>query len=507
MTHPFPKVISGALASALALLASLPAFSSSSLRDIGAADAAHAAFAPTAVRSLDRRPPVQRSHRLRAGSIDLRYESIVSEWPVRSTAGETIGVVVTQAYVATGGAHDRPVTFVYNGGPGASSWPLHMEGFGPRAYNARRDRLEDNPDSLLDTTDLVFIDPLGTGASFPLTGRDASSVWNTPGDARVVTDVIAGWLKENGRTASPQFLLGESYGTMRSAAILHNDAQAKRLHIRGVMLLSLYLSSDDNSDIQAIDLLPTLAATAYHHHLRTLPATSAETAFTDAQAFARSTYASALLEGSALSQARLEQVASAAAAQTGIPAPTWISHRLRLSTDIVSHGFAVGANTRTGVLDTRQLGSTDLDRLQAPYNDPSMSLGKRSPQLMARYVATLGYTLAAPYRYLNLAINKGDWYFTAPSVGDQADRIDTVPWLEDAMRADPHFQLFTAGGIFDATTPVASGTYLLDHADIDRTRWTARRYASGHGIAEDASQRTVLAQDLRAFIRSSTRIP
>lgn len=471
--------------------------------NVSAKEAAALTFAPTATRSLPARPPVVTRHATTVSGQRIPYQAIVSEWPVPGADGQPIGVIVTEAYVAQGQhAGSRPVTFIYNGGPGASSWSLQMEGFGPRAYQPAKGKYVDNPDSLIDVSDLVFIDPLGTGASFPLQNRHASSAWNTPGDARTVLDVMAGWLAANNRTASPQFLLGESYGTMRSLAIMHADAKRHALHINGIILLSLFLNTAENQDINAIQLLPSMAATAYERGVRPAPASSVGDAYEQAMVFARSIYADALIQGSRLPSATLHAVAEQMSKQVGISPGALESAKLRIDRTAFAHALPMAGDHRhAGSLDTRQTGGPELDALPAPYNDPSMSLGKRPASLVADYMKWLGYSLAGPYRYLNLAINRGNWYFSSRAPGDgDDDHLDTVPWLADAMSADTCLRVFTAGGYFDTNTPVGVGIYELSHADIDPKRWTAKVYPSGHGIAEDPVQRTVLAGDLRAFI-------
>jgi carboxypeptidase C (cathepsin A) len=281
-----------------------------SLPDVTAAAAAKLAFGPTATRSLEARAPVVTMHQTTVSGRRIPYRAVVTEFPVKGEDGQPIGVIVTEAYIATGASSgSRPVTFIYNGGPGASSWSMQVEGVGPRVYQPARGSFADNPDSLIDVSDLVFIDPLGTGASFPLANRDAAPVWNTPGDARSVLDVMDQWLRANGRADSPQYLMGASYGTMRSLAVMHADAKRHALHINGIILLSLFLSLPENGDVRAIELLPSMAASAYARGLRPLPASSVADAYSQAMAFARTAYAEALLQGSGLSDERLHTVA------------------------------------------------------------------------------------------------------------------------------------------------------------------------------------------------------
>jgi carboxypeptidase C (cathepsin A) len=487
----------------LALLCASPSWANNA-PDLTPAQAALAAYAPTATRTIAARPPVTTERRTTLAGRTVVYRASVGEWPVRSPDGTIVGVVVTESYVvpSLAGAK-RPVTIVYNGGPGASSWPLQMEGIGPQRYDASSGTFTDNPDSLLDVTDLVFVDPLGTGASFPLAGQDASAVWNTRGDARSIIGVVDGWRRANKRSDAPVYLLGESYGTLRNAAILHADAETPRLNIAGVVMLSMFLATHVDADIEAINRLPSLAAAAYAHGARRVPAASAEQAYADALRFARTQYAAALQEGSALSQEDTHAVAEAMSDQIGVPASVLEDAHLRIDRRAFAHALALPVGgTHVGSLDARIVGSKEIDGLQDPYSDPAMTLGKRSPLLMERYLSGLGYTMAGSYRPLNLSINQ-DWTFAAPTVSEDGSGegvLDVVPWLVEAMTANPRLRLFTAGGYFDTVTPYALGEYQLNHSEIARSRWTAHAYPAGHGIAEDLPQRARLAADLRAFI-------
>ncbi|WP_372362092.1 hypothetical protein ACCQ10_02440 [Xanthomonas sp. NCPPB 1325] len=495
----------------LCLLASLaigPA-QAAQIPDVTAAAAAASAFAPTDTRSRQAAAPVTTSHVLALTGRRLPYQAIVSEWPVRGADGNVLGLVVTQAYIANARQGQvRPVTFVYNGGPGAASWSLQMEGIGPKLYDAASGTVIDNPDSILDVTDLVFIDPLGTGASFPFAGVDARSVWNTPGDACSIVEVISSWLTSNRRGKSPQVLIGESYGALRNLAVLNADAAEPRLNVSGVVLLSPFLGHAESRDLAAVTLLPSLATTAYVHGLRRIPTSSPQQAYDSALEFARNRYAPALLEGNTLSVERLRAVAAEMSDQIGVPAEILEASRLRIDRSQFNRTLKLRQqNTRIGNLDTRVAGSTDLDSLPAPYSDPSMTLGRRPASVMEHYLATLGYQVAAPYRPLNLSINHGTWYYRVPpsATGDQKDTIDGTDWLVDAMNAHPKLHVFAAGAFYDTATPLYASRYLLDHADIDRSRLTLAAYPAGHGIAEDAEQRRHLAADLRDFITKTGR--
>ena len=482
-----------------ALVFAIVAFASPSsvAGDLSAADAAKAAFAPTVTRSDVGERRVVSDHIIEVAGRRIAYRATVAESPVEGPDGKPAGVAVTYAYVAQGGdARHRPVTFVFNGGPGASSWPLHMEGIGPKAYDATRGTLQDNPACLLDVTDLVFIDPVGTGASFPVKGGDPETLWTMEGDARFFVGLIARWLHDHGRDDSPQYVIGESYGTTRALAMLHEDQPYPRLHLSGVALLSLYVGGIDNDDVAAMAVLPSYAVTAWFHGKQGKRAASANEAYDEALRFARTRYIGALLEGDRLTSAASHEVAIAMSQLIGIPAARLEAAHLRLSADDFRNDLPGVSGKHIGRLDTRMVVDGSLDDLPVPYDDPGMSLGRRSPDVMDGYLRSLGYTPAGPYRALNLTINR-QWRYAGGATHPTA----TVDYLVPAMNANPQLRLFTAGGYYDTNTPWEAGQYALSHAGIDPSRWTKHAYPAGHTIGDDPVQREALARDLRRFIR------
>lgn len=462
--------LSAVLATAC-LLACLDATAS----DLSPAQAAAFAFAPTVEQAS--RPAVHikasRSWMTTTGSAP--YEASVDEYPVTSE-GQTVGLVSTFGYTETPVQASRPVVFLFNGGPGASSWSLHMEGFGPVRYDAAKDTFEDNPDALLDVADLVFIDPLGTGDSAPFTGTKPETAWGAEGDARATLSVMHQWLVDHGRQDAPVFVVGESYGTARAAAMLHFASAEEAAPVKGVALLSLALGGLPDPAKQAAGRLPSMAATAWYHHKGSADLPSGMEAYQHA------------VSAQAPSSADVKQwigVAGDDAKGAATRVPEASSFRKALLAD---SGKIVGS------LDTRMTADHSLDALQPPYSDPGMTLGKRPSTLMARYLVSLGYRSPVAYRMLNLAIN------TSWNYGGSPDEWPFAGYVAEGMRAHPAVKLFTAGGIYDLSTPAYEGILTLRQVGVPADRWEAHIYPSGHTIGEDAAQRPVLASDLRRFI-------
>jgi carboxypeptidase C (cathepsin A) len=438
-------------------------------------------------------------HKARIGGRTIRYKAIVTELPMPGPDGAPVAVGVSYAYTGqvNGNPTKRPVVFVFNGGPGASSSPLHLQAFGPRRLVDTG--IEDNPHSLLDVADLVFIDPVGTGASMPIKDRDASAYWGVGGDARGVSAMIEAWCRANGRTASPRILMGESYGTTRALAILNEDAKAKKPLPAGVILLALAIGDADGPVLNEVVHLPTFAAAAWYHGAIDRSERTLSEHFDRALAFAQTEYAPALMQGPALPAAERARVAAGMAQLIGIPAATIESHDLRLDNYDFMLGLLASKGLRTGQLDARATRSIAESKLRPPFDDPSMSLGSGSAAQVDRYLADeLGYSVLSPYRSLNLGINfRWNW---DKDYGGSYRALSLAPFLKAALDAKPDLRVFAAGGYYDITTPVYAGQFALEQAGVPASQITYARYAAGHSIFEDEPELTKLSADLRRMI-------
>jgi carboxypeptidase C (cathepsin A) len=446
---------------------------------------------------------VTTEHRATIGGKPLAYRAIVSELPMPGPDGAPVAVGVSYAYVAQGKGDPakRPVLFVFNGGPGASSSPLHMQALGPRRLVGKGEalRLEDNRFSLLDIADLVFIDPVGTGASMPVKDKDASGYWGVGGDARGVSAMIEAWVRANGRSASPRILVGESYGTARAVAILNEDAKAEKSLPDGVVLLSLAIGDADGPVLSEVTTFPTFAAVAWYHQAIDRGGRSVAQHYAEALAFAQTDYASALMRGPALPAAERRRVAERMATLIGIPAATIEAKNLRLEKYDFMLGLLAAKGLRTGQLDARATRAIAESQLRPPFDDPSMSLGSGSSAKIEAYLKDeLGYAVPSAYRSLNLGINfKWNW---DKDYGGSYRAMSFAPYLKTAMAAKPGMKLFAGGAYYDITTPVFAGQFALEQAGIPAERTTYGRYAAGHSVFEDEGELAKLSEDLHRFV-------
>ncbi|MGA2343540.1 MAG: peptidase S10 [Steroidobacteraceae bacterium] len=433
------------------------------------------------------------------------------------------------AYFRTGGAGPRPVTFLYNGGPGSATLWLHMGAFGPKRIVTSTDShtpaapysLVNNTSSLLDATDLVFIDAPGTGFS-RVTGKDKEKAFfGIDPDAYAFAEFISQFLTKYGRWNSPKYLFGESYGTPRSAVLINQLQSERSIDFNGVILLSQILSFDLSPDRPTgnpgVDLpyqtvLPTYAATAWYHHK--LPAEHADLpAFlAEVEQFAMGDYGRALAAGSELQPAERTAVAEKLHEYTGLPVDYILRADLRIDGGEFRQNLQASDEETTGRLDTRFSGP-DIDPLSQRANyDP------QSAALSSAYVAAFN-----EYARKDLHYGEGEafkpsvglfrtWDFhhqlpgqTPPAPSEQGANV--IPDLANAMKLNPNLKIQLHAGYFDLATPFYQGVYEMHHLPIPpdlQRNIEYKFYDSGHMVyAKDASLK-MLHDNVAAFIRRTS---
>lgn len=448
------------------------------------------------------------------GGQTLRYTATVAESFVNDAAGRPAATATTIAYVRDG-VRDRaarPVLFLFNGGPGASSSPLHMSAMGPykRTPAPAGDRSGGgwtaNPDSPLDVADLVFIDPVGTGFSRPLPGVDGKPFYSTTGDAQAVKGVIQAWLKANGREASPRYLVGESYGTTRAANIVRIS---RDLTFDGVMLIAL-AGEVPGREMPYVVALPTMAAGAWHHQKIDRAGRSVDQVFAEALQFARTDYVSALIQGGSLPAADRRRIAERMSALVGLPADLIEDKNLRLSKNDWMFNVLKDKGLRTGLLDVTitaplepgQDGAIDDPALGvvprraagAPAGPPPgpAAIGPVPSPVVGRYITeVLKYPATEPYYGVNFSVNAA-WTHERGTNAFEA--------LGKAMQENPKLRLFWAAGYYDLTTPAYAGRYVLDQAGVPAGQLTAAYFAGPHGVYDGEANLARFNGAVRAFV-------
>jgi carboxypeptidase C (cathepsin A) len=417
----------------------------------------------------------------------------------------------------------RPVTFVYNGGPGSSTMWLHMGAFGPRRVVTADDQhtsaapygLEDNAESLLDVTDLVFIDAPGTGFS-RIYGKDKEKAfWGVDPDAHAFARFIARFLSNYQRWNSPKYLFGESYGTTRSAALANVLETENLIDLNGVILLSQILNFDNNIDAPqqnpGIDTpyelaLPTFAAAAwYHKRLPTQPP-ALEPFLAEVEKFALSDYASALAQGSQLSETTRQAIAEKLHQYTGLPVAYILKADLRINTGKFNQNLQGDGDLTTGRLDTRFSGPT-IDPLaeEADYDPQSAAISSAYVAAFNDYVRRQ-LKFGDGLTYLPMSGNIGmAWEFKhqAPGNSFPAFGVNVLPDLAMAMKYNPRLKVMLNGGYFDLATPFFAAKYEMYHLPIPpnlRPNLEYAWYESGHMVYIHEQSRKELHDKVATFI-------
>lgn len=401
----------------------------------------------------------------------------------------------------------RPVLFIFNGGPGASSSPLHMNALGPWRIRREKDSstLVENPYSLLDITDLVFIDPPGTGYTRVFDSTRAALYWDVKGDAQLFINIIQQWRKENNRIASPVFLCGESYGTTRAAAML---GLAGDLPVSGAILLASVfdfsiVAPAPGNDMPYVLYLPGMASVAWYHHKLDKRIISPEQAYAEAVTFSLNEYLPALAKGINLSNEERDEIAVKLSALTGLPKQTILEKDLRITPKDFQLLLLAKEGKRIGQLNGQITGPLHNPGAKPPFDDPSMSFSPSTRGIVGKYFnQVLRFADTASYRTLNLDVNSR-WNFSY--MAEEFGYWTVAPGIIKALKVQPQLKLLVAGGYYDLATPVYAARYILEHIGVPAGRIIYANFPTGHSIFEKEEELKKLADLIRVFMAEQNR--
>ena len=441
----------------------------------------------------------------------VNYTATVAETFLHDPKGAPTASVITIAYVRDGVADPskRPVLFAFNGGPGASSSPTHTQALGPMIRNdaglnnRSAEAFRENTSSPLDAVDMVFIDPVGTGFSRPLPGVDGKQYYSVTGDALEVKGVIADWLKDHHREASPRYMLGESYGTNRAAAIVKNG---KDLPFDGVMLVAL-AANVGGREMPYVAALPTMAAGAWYHQKIDRKGRTVEQVFNETLEFARTEYVTALIKGGSLPAAEKHRIAVRMSSLIGLPVAFIEQHDLRISKNDYMFNLLKDKTLRTGLLDVQVTGPL-LPNADGGIDDPALGVQPKSPPgaapLTPDKIGPVPSPAVGAYLTNDLKFPSTDTYigvnFTVNSQWNYERRTNDFEDLAAAMRADPKMRLFWAGGYYDLTTPAYGARYTLDQVGVPPAQLTANYFPGPHGVYTGEANLKRFNDAVRAFV-------
>jgi carboxypeptidase C (cathepsin A) len=465
-------------------------------------------------------PPVVTRHRLGlADGRTLEYSVTTGLMPLKNEKGEAEAHIFFMAYTLDrdGGPETRPLMFSFNGGPGSSSVWLHLGALGPKRVKMRPDgampsppyRLVDNDHTWLELTDLVFIDPVGTGYSRPVKPELGKKFWSLDGDIESVGEFIRMYLTRHERWASPLFLVGESYGTTRAAG-LSGHLVDRGIAFNGIVLVSSILNFQTADFTAGNDLpyslfLPTYAATAWFHKqlLPELQERPLEEFLDEVESWAGLEYPVVLQKGDRLGAEERQAAVERLSRYTGL-SPEYVDKTdLRIEIRRFCKELLRADRRTAGRLDSRFKGIDRRATGEQPDFDPSMA-AIRPPYtaMLNDYVRRdLGYETDVVYHILGGGV--GSWEFYGSG---REGFPDTSEALQSAFAKNPDMRVFVASGYFDLATPYFATEYTLSHMGLDpaqRQRITTGEYEAGHMMYIDEAQLARLKKDIAAFLDSA----
>ena len=452
------------------------------------------------------------------GGRKVAYRATLQETILKDSKGQPAASLFSFSYVAKENTKDRPVVFVFNGGPGSSSIWLHMGMLGPRRIafpdpvrppTVPPFKLEDNPFSLLDVADLVFIDPIGTGYSRLLPGGKAEDFYGVTQDARATAEFIQTWLTANGRWNSPKYLMGESYGTVRASVLANTlvggpfspTAALGGATLNGVIILGPSFDvGRSGGDVAYLTSLPTMAATAWAHGRISADGRTAESVAEEARRFAADVYLEALYAGEDLPPAERRKVAEGLAALSGLPAQAWLDADLRISLSEFGRMLLKDQGLQIGAYDGRYTLPLAASGGDPVADDPAM--GQYTPGFITVLNDYVRIELKAPAPTTYQPIAFGDvnarWNWGAGPGAPQPKNY--AEDLATAMRRNPSLRVFIGSGYYDLVTTFGAAEYVARRSGLARERVTMRTYASGHMPYMGDESARILASDIRSFI-------
>lgn len=448
------------------------------------------------------------SHSARVGGQQITYTATAATYVIKADDGTPKATMFYVAYTKDGisDISHRPVSFVYNGGPGSASLFTHM-GMGPKRVVLTPDghgmpapySIVDNEDSFLDATDLVFVDAISTGYSRPAPGESPGQFHGIIEDANWFADFIYEYITRTARWSSPKYLIGESYGTTRSAELSGVLQERHQIYLNGIVLFSSVAFSSWGADNRTIFYFPTYATTAWYHHLlpADLQSETIEQVAQQARDFAHGEYAAALEKGTALSAADREKAVQDIARFSGL-SPKFIDEaNLRVSPFRWFKELERDKRRTIGRLDSRFEG-IDADAAgERPEYDPSEA------SYEGAFVAAF-----QDYARRELKWDSDMYYTVTANVGpwDQTGNTEVAEVLRAAMTQQTNLKVLVVCGYYDVATPFNGIEHTFTHMNLDPTiqkNVSFAYYESGHMVYIDEKEHHKLHKDIDDFINST----
>jgi len=455
----------------------------------------------------------------------INYIATAGAMILKNEKEEPIALVGYIAYTKDGttDATKRPVTFAYNGGPGTSSYWLHMGIIGPKKVVVNDPyttppppyKMEDNNNSILDVSDIVMIDPVGTGISRAVGKAKDKDFWGVDQDIKAVSGFIKTYITQNDRWNSPKYILGESYGTLRSAGVTNYLQENLNIAVNGVILVSSILNYAtqvfaDGTDVPYITFLPTYAATAWYHNKINNKPTDLVAFLKDARLFAAGEYAGALMKGDDISDAEKEAVINKLSYFSGLSKDYLYKANMRVKEVQFMQELLRDKQQVVGRIDTRYTGiSQDLLSEYAQTDPQSDAI---SPAFTAVFMSYYYGDLKMDKNYAykpNAYATEGfdwDWKHKKPEAGGMPN---TAADLAQSMSHNPNLKVLTLNGYFDLACTFFSTEYDVAHMGLEKKlkpNVIFKYYQAGHMMYINPTEAVTCKKDIADFIKATSNI-
>lgn len=461
---------------------------------------------------------IETSHSMNINGATIAYKASTGTLLLKDEKDKVKASAFYIAYTQEDKDSNRPIAFCFNGGPGSSSVWLHLGALGPKRIAIDDEghplfpfHLIDNEYTLLDSADLVFIDPISTGYSRPAPGEDTKQFHGVEEDVKYVAEFIRLYVTRNGRWGSPKYLIGESYGTTRAASLANYLQDNNLMILNGTILLSTILNFQtldfaDGNDLPYLTYLPTYTATAWYHkklpkELQDFPL---EKVLKEVNTFITDKYSLALFKGDLLPAQEKEEIVKKLAYYTGLSPDLIDNMNIRVNMHKFAASLLKDEKMLVGRYDSRYTGICNKTPGDIYSYDPSEETVFGGFAAAFNQYVRRDLKWEKDTKYEILAGICGSWNFSKAT----NEYLNVSGELRDVMTKNPHMKVFVASGYYDLATPFAGADYTMNHLGLDprlKDHITIDYYEAGHMMYLHKPSLVKLKKDLDQFMRDSTR--